>query len=120
MAKKGKRICYICGKEYEYCHRCSKDPTWKYVFCDENCKHISKILDDYVAGIITANAANDVLKTLDLSGYSNFHQFAKDEIEDIKANLKPKTTKDKDDAKEVKTDNVENKKPKKVSPSYSE
>lgn len=110
MARTVKRICYVCRKEYEYCHRCSDGPTWHYAFCDENCKDLSKILDDYTAGITTANDANKLLEKIDLSNLDNFAEFAKNEIEEIKANSKPKTTKAKNDADEVLV-----KKPKKTS-----
>lgn len=38
------RTCMICGAKYEYCNHCNYDePSWKFLYHDENCKEIGKI-----------------------------------------------------------------------------
>lgn len=76
MAKK-KRVCLVCGTEYEYCYNCdhSKEPKlWKTTFCSENCREIYKIINKYAFGHIDEAQAKALFKSkdLDLSNKKNF------------------------------------------------
>ena len=38
------RTCMICGTRYEYCSHCNhEEPSWKFLYHDENCKEIGNI-----------------------------------------------------------------------------
>lgn len=54
-----KHRCKICSNEYNYCHSCAitKDVFKNAGYCDENCYHISMILQKYVSKVITAPEA---------------------------------------------------------------
>lgn len=82
MAKK-KRVCLVCGTEYEYCYKCdhSTEPKlWKTTFCSENCRDIYKIINKYAFGHITEAQARAEFKSkgLDLSNKKNFDKEIKD------------------------------------------
>lgn len=85
MAKGKLRTCYICNTQYNYCPRCSNEPTWKLVYCSDNCKQIRYILDEVKAGVTKASEAKEALDKLDLSK-DNFKDFVKAEIAYINAN----------------------------------
>lgn len=98
MAKGKPRICYVDKTSYNYCRKCSSDPTWKFVYCCENCRDINYTIDAYKAKAVTADDAVKKLDNLDLSNYDNFTDYIKSEIADIRANSTPKTkTKSKKD-----------------------
>lgn len=86
MAKGKLRICYVDKTQYNYCRKCSSDPTWKFVYCCENCRDIKYLLDAYEAKAISANEANKRLDELDLSNLDNFADYIKEEIAEIRAN----------------------------------
>lgn len=50
MAKK--RICKVCGKEYEYCGHCPNKNViepWRNLYCSETCRDAYSLFDDYVS-----------------------------------------------------------------------
>lgn len=65
MAKK--RICKICGKEYEYCGHCpSKNviEPWRNLYCSENCRKVFAIFDKYVSKKMDAVEARAELEKM--------------------------------------------------------
>jgi hypothetical protein len=55
-----KKKCIVCGKEYEYCGHCDKNPKinrWKNQYCSENCRDIFKTVTDYVGNLIDVKTA---------------------------------------------------------------
>ena len=50
------RECRICTSKYDYCPSCAitKNPFKKAGYCDENCYHISMILQRYGSKLLTA------------------------------------------------------------------
>lgn len=86
MAKIKARKCIVCGKEYEYCNRCSSHatmPTWMALYHDDNCRSIMNIATEYMAGNITKAEAKSQLDNCDLTNKKNFKEsvvMAVDEI----------------------------------------
>lgn len=65
MAKK--RICTICGKQYEYCGHCpnkNKIEPWRNIFCSENCKETFHIYDSFLTGKLSALEARNKLELI--------------------------------------------------------
>ena len=54
-----KQMCKICNNEYSYCHSCAitKDVFKNAGYCNEDCYHISMILQKYGSNVITASEA---------------------------------------------------------------
>lgn len=62
-----KRICVVCGKEYEYCPTCGADrqkPSWMMSYHDNNCRMIWKVLSAVGAGQISKDEAAKQLNSL--------------------------------------------------------
>ena len=77
MAKIKTRKCVVCGKEYEYCNRCSSHaskPTWMALYHDDNCRSIMNIATEYVAGNLTKADAKSQLDSCDLTNRKNFSE----------------------------------------------
>ena len=75
MAKIKARKCIVCGKEYEYCNRCSSHanmPTWMALYHDDNCRSIMNIATEYMAGNVTKADAKSQLDICDLTNKKNF------------------------------------------------
>lgn len=86
MAKTKARKCIVCGKEYEYCNRCSSHanmPTWMALYHDENCRSIMNIATEYVAGNITKADAKSQLDDCDLTNKKNFKESVVRAIDEI-------------------------------------
>lgn len=51
-----KQYCRICQQMFDYCPSCAiiKNPFKKAGYCDENCYHISMILQRYGSKLLTA------------------------------------------------------------------
>lgn len=88
------RICTICHKKYSYCPTCGSDinkPTWMAVFCEENCKDLYNVINDYRHKSLSKEEAFCKLNILDLSCINelpdNFKQIL-DEILNEKHNEK--------------------------------
>lgn len=67
---KHERTCIVCSKKYKYCHRCGEynpDETWRYMFCDENCRQIFKVCGAFSFNEISAYEARELLDQCDLS-----------------------------------------------------
>ena len=58
-----KQMCKICNNEYSYCHSCAitKDVFKNAGYCNEDCYHISMILQKYGSKMITASEAIEEL-----------------------------------------------------------
>lgn len=72
-----KRICKVCGTEYDYCPGCPRykgEPHWKISFDCENCKSIFDTLVKQSTGKITSREAKRALNRLDLSNRANFNE----------------------------------------------
>ena len=72
-----KRICKVCGTEYDYCPGCPKyqdQPRWRISFDCENCKDIFDTLVKQSTGKMTIKETRRALYKLDLSNRANFNE----------------------------------------------
>ena len=91
MAKAKTRNCIVCGKEYEYCNRCSSHatmPTWMALYHDDNCRSIMNIATEYMAGNITNSDAKSQLDKCDLTDKKNFRESVLKAVNEIYASKK--------------------------------
>ena len=91
MAKIKARKCIVCGKEYEYCNRCSSHasmPTWMALYHDDNCRNIMNIATEYMAGNITKADAKSQLDKCDLTNKKNFKESVAKAVNEICATKK--------------------------------
>ena len=91
MAKAKARKCIVCGKEYEYCNRCSSHaamPSWMALYHDDNCRSIMNIATEYMAGNITKADAKSQLDNCDLTNKKNFKESVVKAINEICATKK--------------------------------
>lgn len=91
MAKIKVRKCIVCGKEYEYCNRCSSHaamPTWMALYHDDNCRSIMNIATEYIAGNLTKTDAKSQLDKCDLTNKKNFKESVVKAINEICATKK--------------------------------
>lgn len=80
------RECTLCGAKYEYCPHCSdfdKEPKWKTLFHDENCKKIFDTLQRHFLKELTDEEAIKILKTCDLSVTQNATETVKKDLANI-------------------------------------
>lgn len=65
-----KQTCKICSNEVDYCGACAvvKDTFQNAGYCDEDCYHISMIIQQYIGKVITADEA---MKELEKHNISN-------------------------------------------------
>lgn len=95
MAKTKERKCIVCGKEYEYCNRCSSHanmPTWMALYHDDNCRSIMNIATEYMAGNLTKAEAKSQLDNCDLTNKKNFKESIVKAINEICATKKAAKT----------------------------
>ena len=86
MAKTKARKCIVCGKEYEYCNRCSSHasmPTWMALYHDDNCRNIMNIATEYMAGNLPKADAKSQLDKCDLTNKKNFKESVVKAINEI-------------------------------------
>ena len=86
MAKTKARKCIVCGKEYEYCNRCSSHadmPTWMALYHDDNCRNIMNIATEYMAGNLTREVAKSQLDNCDLTNKKNFKESVANAVNEI-------------------------------------
>ena len=91
MARIKSRKCIVCGKEYEYCNRCSSHanmPTWMALYHDDNCRSIMNIATEYMAGNITKSDAKSQLDVCDLTDKKNFKESVAKAVGEIYATKK--------------------------------
>lgn len=91
MASRYKKICYLCGKEYQYCSNCRDfrtQPTWKNMFHSENCHKLFNLSTQFAQGSLTEEEARKILVGCDLTDIDNFRQDVIDQIKIIQ-NSKP-------------------------------
>ena len=91
MAKIKARNCIVCGKEYEYCNRCSSHanmPTWMALYHDDNCRSIMNIATEYMAGNLTKADAKSQLDECNLTDRKNFKDSVAKAVNEICATKK--------------------------------
>lgn len=84
VARKTPRICYACGKNYQYCPNCAEDenkPKWLFAFHDETCKTVFETLTRYCGKDISAEEAYQLLK--DIIKEEDFSQYTKNIQKDL-------------------------------------
>lgn len=68
-----RRICYSCGKEYEFCPRCPSDSRkepWHMMFDSCQCKDVFYTVSSVNAGSLTPKQARRALSAYDMSDRS--------------------------------------------------
>ena len=68
--RKNNRKCVCCGKEYYFCPSCSssaKEPSWKTIYCSNNCRKVFMTVTDFNYKEITKEQAVENLKKCDLN-----------------------------------------------------
>ena len=91
MAKIKARECVVCGKEYEYCNRCSSHanmPAWMALYHDDNCRSIMNICTEYMAGNLSKADAKAQLDGCDLTNKKNFKESVLKAVNEIYATKK--------------------------------
>ena len=91
MARVKARKCIVCGKEYEYCNRCSSHasmPTWMALYHDDNCRNIMNIATEYMAGNLAKEDAKSELSKCDLTNKKNFKESVAKAVNEICATKK--------------------------------
>lgn len=86
MSRKANMKCIVCGNEYRYCLSCSasrKEPLWKNIYHDENCKNIYEACSEYGEGLMSLECAIEILNKCDLSNRKTLHQSIKDILDKI-------------------------------------
>lgn len=104
MANRYKKICYLCGKEYQYCSSCrdfKTQPAWKNMFHSENCHKLFNLSTQFAQGYRTVEEAQEILSKCDLTDINNFRQDVIEQINIIQ-NSKPTVIEEKVD-KQVET-----------------
>ena len=84
MASRYKKICYLCGKEYQYCSNCRDfrtQPAWKNMFDTEDCHEIFNISTQFAQGYLSKEEAKEKLKKHDLSNMMSFKPEAIEQIQ---------------------------------------
>lgn len=84
MASRYKKICYLCGKEYQYCSNCRDfrtQPAWKNMFDTEDCHEIFNISTQFAQGYLSKEEAKEKLKKHDLSNMTSFKPEAIEQIQ---------------------------------------
>lgn len=86
-----RQTCKICINEYSYCHSCAitKDVFKNAGYCDEDCYHISMILQAYGSNAITASDAVEKLALHNIDTVS-LQPNIKRLYQDIKIKARPK------------------------------
>ena len=87
MAKKIKKTCCVCGKEYEiYCPTCREainQPSWMNIFHDESCKKVYETSSAYLMGMMDAESAKRIFDKCDLSNKDDFKVKFKNVINEV-------------------------------------
>lgn len=94
---KNNRTCVCCSDQYTYCNTCKEhksEPTWKAVWCSENCKNIFMAVTDYLAKEISKSEAKQILDKCDLSHKEKFDKKIVDTINVIYATKSSRKTED--------------------------
>ena len=70
-----KRICVVCGAEYEYCPKCGKhsgQPGWKISFDEEACKKLFDVISGYNMNIKTIDDVSAVVEEYNIKDFSKY------------------------------------------------
>lgn len=83
--------CILCGKEYEYCPKCSSKnlPRWMSLYDSDNCRKIFNLASDYYGGD-TMEELKQQIKECDLSEVDKYSEDIQKAIAAIKAATKTK------------------------------
>ena len=76
--------CIVCGKISEYCPHCAEYshlPTWRAIYCGENCKKLFEISSDYWTGKISDEELKKIMGNCDLSYKEKVHHKIAEVIE---------------------------------------
>lgn len=76
MARKIKRTCIVCGKEYTFCPQCKEDsnkPSWMMIFDSQDCHDIFDAVTGFKDGIYDKETAKGKISNckLEMNKYSN-------------------------------------------------
>lgn len=86
-----KRICRVCGKEYEYCPNCTAfatQPKWRMNWDSEMCKAVWDIIVRYNTEHISKDEVKAVLDSYGIENYSVFNKMIASELKKIFAESK--------------------------------
>lgn len=83
-----RRVCFACGKEYEFCPQCPsgarKDP-WHMMFDCRQCKDVFYTVSSVNAGSLTPQQARGVLSEYDMTDRSQYSAQIRRVLEQIYA-----------------------------------
>jgi predicted transcriptional regulator len=105
--KVNNKKCIVCGVRYTFCTSCSefdKEPRWRAIYHDANCKKIFETATDYLAGQLTKEQAKESFDQCDLSNKDNFNATiikAIDKVYEVEKTTKSMTRRKKQAIKEV-------------------
>ena len=68
-----KRQCWICGREYEYCHNCDKTGNWRAQACSPEHYQVVQINREYREGIINAVEATQLYANIGITANSKLN-----------------------------------------------
>lgn len=80
-----KRVCFACGKEYDYCPRNRADedkPKWMFAYDTEECKEVFNTILKYNSQILTKAEAKEKLNAV-ISGNIKFRNSIQEDIDKI-------------------------------------
>lgn len=81
--KKNNKTCIVCGKLYTFCPNCAtgREPMWKGIFHDENCKNIYNVCEKYLSKEIDEAGAKELFDECDLSIKDSLHHVLRDIVD---------------------------------------
>lgn len=81
------RKCIICGNTYEYCPNCAQkskaNERWRLLYCEENCKGVSDVVNQYGHNHLTELEAQEKLSLYNLSNRDNYAENVKKVLDKI-------------------------------------
>ena len=81
-----KRICIVCGKEYEYCNTCKDNknlPAWLSIYHGDSCREIMHVATEFLAGNISKAEAKKRLESCDIKNKKNFSESIRTALDKI-------------------------------------
>lgn len=73
MNKKPNRTCLVCGKKYYFCNSCgSKDPSYKMIFCSDECRNLFHDCTEFNDGKISVDEFLNRLKKYNLENVDSY------------------------------------------------
>ncbi len=89
-----KRICYTCGREYEYCPTCAgfkTKPRWMCNWDSEECKDVFQVLTANSFGDASKDDVKAVLDKYGVKDYSKYQPSIQAHIEKVLKTSKKKS-----------------------------